>query len=206
MFKGIINDATSAAHALVVRIAARASIVVPFLIALGFATAAVTVWLIDRYGARDACFIVAGAFVVIGLIAMIVVRSNEYDVAVPEMKATESETAEMASDTVSAAAQQIPLAVIGSLLTLPGGPSSVLSAGRVVVRNWPLVFLLGGIGFLLSAKSKTGSSAGDVGATAADRFRQRPDERDNELRTADVPRDSGMRANGIYREEVRVAG
>ena len=40
MFRGLINDAKSAASSLVLKYVARASVAIPFVIALGFALAA----------------------------------------------------------------------------------------------------------------------------------------------------------------------
>ena len=50
MFAGLINQARSAASNLVLKYVARASVAVPFVIAAGFALAAVTVMLVERFG------------------------------------------------------------------------------------------------------------------------------------------------------------
>ena len=54
MFKGLINDAKSAAGSVIAKYLARASVVVPFVIAFGFATAALTLVLVERFGAITA--------------------------------------------------------------------------------------------------------------------------------------------------------
>ena len=66
MFRGLISDAKAAAGAVIVKYVARASVAVPFLIAGGFATAALTVMLVDRYGAQTAYWLLAGGFTLIG--------------------------------------------------------------------------------------------------------------------------------------------
>ena len=150
MFQGIVTDATTAANAMVSRLVARISVAMVFVVALGFAIAGSAIWLVDRYGGRDACLILAAAFVVVGLIISIVMRSPANAEAAATITPAETKAAEAVSETVTAAAQQLPLALVGTLLTLPGGPSSILSAARVLVRNWPLVALVGGSGFLIT--------------------------------------------------------
>jgi hypothetical protein len=50
MFESIISDANSSAGSFVAKYLARASVVVPFAIALGFATASVSLILSARFG------------------------------------------------------------------------------------------------------------------------------------------------------------
>ena len=131
MFRGLIKDVQSAAGSVVEKYAARASVAVPFIIALGFATAGITLMLIERFGHRNAYFMVAGGFIAVGLVAALIVRSKEHDEVVAEEQAAKIDTADVASDTAAAAAVQIPLALLGALFSGPAGPSSVLSLARV---------------------------------------------------------------------------
>ena len=50
MFRGLISDAKSASGSLITKHLTRASVAVPFAVALGFATAAITLVLVDRFG------------------------------------------------------------------------------------------------------------------------------------------------------------
>lgn len=50
MFAGLINQAKSAASHLILKYVARASVAVSFVIAAGFAFAAITVMLVERFG------------------------------------------------------------------------------------------------------------------------------------------------------------
>jgi hypothetical protein len=149
VFQGIINNAKSAAGALMAKYAARVSVAVPFVIALGFATMAGTLMLIERFGHRDAYLIVAGGFTVIGLLAALAVRTKEQHEVIAERQAVGSETAGVASEAEAAAAVQIPLALLGTLFSSPIGPSTLLSLVRLTGRNLPLALLLGVIGVLL---------------------------------------------------------
>jgi hypothetical protein len=153
VFRGLIDDAKSAAGSVVEKYAARAWVAVPFIIALGFATAGVTLLLVEWFGHRNAYFIVAGGFMVLGLLAVLVVRSKEHEVVIADEQAAKADTADVASDTAAAAAAQIPLALLGGLFSSPGGPSSVLSLARVLGRNLPLVLMLVALGVLLWPQS-----------------------------------------------------
>ena len=68
MFAGLINQAKSAASHLVLKYVARASVAVPFVIAAGFALAAITVMLVERFGHVMAYWLVAGGLALIGVI------------------------------------------------------------------------------------------------------------------------------------------
>ena len=72
MFAGLISQAKSAAIHLVLKYVARASVAVPFVIASGFALAAVTVMLVERFGHILATGWFAGGLALIGVIASIV--------------------------------------------------------------------------------------------------------------------------------------
>ena len=60
MFRGVFNYAASSAGSLIAGYLARASVAVPFIVAFGFAMAALSLMLSDRFGHRDAYLIVAG--------------------------------------------------------------------------------------------------------------------------------------------------
>jgi hypothetical protein len=87
VFRGLINDVKSAAGSVVEKYAARASVGVPFIIALGFATAGATLMLVERFGHRNAYFMVAGGFMALGLLAALIVRTKEHDEVVAEEQA-----------------------------------------------------------------------------------------------------------------------
>lgn len=77
MLRGLINDAKSAAVAVVAKYAVRASVAVPFVVALGFVTAGITLMLVERFGHRNAYLMIAGGFTAVGLLALLVVRTRE---------------------------------------------------------------------------------------------------------------------------------
>ena len=148
MFAGLINQAKSAASHLVLKYVARASVAIPFVIAGGFALAAITVMLVERYGHVTAYWLLAGGLALIGVIASIVVSVKEHGEEVAEQQAAKTDTEEAVSDATAQALVQTPIALLGALMTMPGGAAGALSAVRVLRRNWPLVLLLVTIGAL----------------------------------------------------------
>jgi hypothetical protein len=121
---------------------------VPFVIALGFALAAVTVMLVERFGQVTAYWMVAGGLAFIGVIAAAVVSGKEQEEEEAEQAALDADTGDVVSEATAQAVVQTPIALLGGLFSLPGGPASVLSIARVLGSNFPLVLLLVMIGAL----------------------------------------------------------
>jgi hypothetical protein len=148
LFAGLIQNAREAASHLVLRYVARASVAVPFLIALGFAIAAIAVMLVDRFGHVTAYWIMAGGVAVLGVLAAIVVSVKEHEEQMAEEKAQQADTQEVVSDATAQAIVQAPVALLGALFTTPGGATSAFRVARLLGRNLPLVLLLVMIGAL----------------------------------------------------------
>ena len=51
----------------------------PFVFALGFATAGITLVLVEHFGHRDAYVMIAAGFTAVGLLAVLVARSKEHN-------------------------------------------------------------------------------------------------------------------------------
>jgi hypothetical protein len=148
MFRGLINDAKTAAGSVIAKYLARASVALPFLLALGFATAAIASMLVARFGSIAGYWMVAGGFTLIGLVAALVVGVKEQVEEVADKRAEASDTAEVGTDAVAQAAVQMPLALLGALFSMPGGATAAVGGGRMLVRNIPLVVLLVLLGML----------------------------------------------------------
>lgn len=161
MFRTLINDAKSAAGAVIGKYVIRASVAVPFVVAAGFGTAATTLVLIDRFGAVIAYCLMAGGFAAVGLLAALAVTVKEQEEEVVDTEAEKTDTADVATDAAAQAAVQLPLALLGTLLTTPMGPGVAAGGAKMVVRHLPLVLLLAVIGLLFwpsadeSAESET---------------------------------------------------
>jgi hypothetical protein len=164
VFAGLINRAKSAASGLVLKYVARASVVVPFLIALGFALAAITVMLVERYGQVTAYWLVAAGLAAIGSIAAIAVSAKEQEEEQAEQLAEQVDTGEVVSEAAAQAVTQAPIALLGALFSMPGGASSALSVARLLGRNFPLVLLLVMIGALFWPTEETSVPDADTDA------------------------------------------
>jgi len=163
VFAGVINQAKSAASGLVLKYVARASVAVPFVIALGFALAAITVMLVERFGHVTGYWLVAGGLAAIGIIAAVTVSVKEHGEEVAEQHAEQSDTQEVIGEATAQAMVQAPLALLGAIFTMPGGATGALKVARVLGRNYPLVLLLVLIGALFFP---TQSKADDAEAMA----------------------------------------
>jgi len=143
VFQRLLRDAKSAASSLVLKYVARASVAVPFIIALGFALAAVTVMLVQRFGHATAYWIMAGGLAVIGILATATIAVKEHEDEVAEQQAARADTPQM----------------LGALFTSPHGASSALAVARLLVRHFPLVVLIVLIGALLWPTQEEGDAA-----------------------------------------------
>jgi len=159
----LINDAKSSAGSFVAKYLARASVMVPFAIALGFATASVALILIARFGSIVGCLIVAGAYTAIGLVSALAVRIKEREAAIaPRPAHSQAEQSEAAASTKEVPIDMAALAalVIPFLLTqLKSAPAE--KGANVLVRNIPLVSLAALLAFLLwpvEPETQTGES------------------------------------------------
>jgi hypothetical protein len=144
VFLGLINSARTAVSSLILKYVARASVAVPFVIALGFALAAIAAMLVDRFGHITGYWLMAGGLAAIGAIAAIFVSAREQKEEVADQQAEAADTSKIATEVASKA----PLAVLGGLLTLPGGGATALKVAQLLGRNYPLVLLTALIGLL----------------------------------------------------------
>ena len=159
MFAGLINHAKAAVSGLVLKYLARASVAIPFVIALGFALAAVAVMLVQRFGHATGYWIMAGGLAAIGIIAAIVVGVKEHEEEVEEQKAEQTDTQEVVSGATAQAMLQAPIALLGALFSAPGGATTAVKVARVLGRNFPLVLLIVMIGGLFWPTDASGEEA-----------------------------------------------
>ena len=163
MFQGLISDAKAASGLLIDKYFARASVVVPFVAALAFATAAITLMLVNRFGYIAAFWIIAGGFTLVGLVATRLVADKENKADIAEKQAGAHDT----GVTTQAAAQvavQVLMTLAAGLLSTPRGPGTIAAGAKMVVRNMPLVVLLALLAFLFwPSESETDADGPDAG-------------------------------------------
>jgi hypothetical protein len=94
--------------------------------------------LVERFEQVTAYWLLAGGPAAVGLAAAMFVSVKEQEEAEAEQLAEEAGTGEVVSDAAAQAIVQAPIALLGPLLTTPGGATSVLSVARLLGRNFPL--------------------------------------------------------------------
>lgn len=177
MFKGLIDDIKSAAASFLSTYLARASVAVPFVVALGLATAAVGLELTERFGARNALWMLAGGFCAIGLLASLAVTMKEQQQEIEaeeEQQRNDGGIGEMTSAAATRAATHLPAALLGVLMQNPS--IAALPIARAIGRNMPLALLVVLVAFLLWPTEQAEESVGDDSAAARPGGPQGPSE------------------------------
>ena len=109
--------------------------------------------LVEEFGHRTAYFIMASGFAAVGVIAGAVVKAKENQEETVDEMLAEKDTAEVVTASAAQAVTQVPAAMAGLLFSSPAGPAILRGAGRLTVRNWPLVLMLTAIGILMWSRS-----------------------------------------------------
>ena len=136
MFQEITNRAQRAVDTLVSKYVTRLAVAVPFVVALGFGTAAASVKLTDMYGSMIANAVLSGVFAVFGLLTAAAIAVNQ---PVPELitepaGAVHHEPAPRSESEPLLANADAILAAIAAI-----GPTALPMVLRLLLRNLPLV-------------------------------------------------------------------
>lgn len=148
LFQGLFKRAERSIDSAVSKFVGRATVAVPLLVAGGFATAALSIKLVELYGHVSAYAIMAVLFTVIALVTM-AVNNKESEPA--SEAAAAADTGEATNDKETDEADnglQLPPEVMALLTSV--APAAAPGIARGVVRNLPLIFLLAIIGFVVS--------------------------------------------------------
>lgn len=142
MFDSWISDFKRSINNAITEYVLIALAVVPFLVAAGFATAAVVIWLTTSMSTTAAFLVVSAGFALIGMVVLLIARSYEKPSQPTEAQAaTQSEVAQASVLSGSAGT------IAGLIFAHPGMAWSAL---RVVMRNLPALIagsILGGMLF-----------------------------------------------------------
>lgn len=158
MFQSAIQDAKRAINATIERLVERAIVAVPFIVSLGFATAALTAYLTELFGPRISYTIVAAIFAVLGLIIALSMPSTNDDAA------TTQNLTEQKPDAASATSTAPSLGDLGtnfaSIATLvASNPRLALSGVALLLRNVPVLLMVGLVTYLLLSDTQNKSAA-----------------------------------------------
>ena len=134
MLQAIVDRAQRSIDTLISKYVTRAAVAVPFVVAIGFGTAAATVKLTEEFGGMIAYSILAAAFGAIGILAATAIALRR-----PTPPANEEPVGEatVASEEVGKKASFDPemiLAAVGAV-----GPAAFPAILRLLVKNLPLV-------------------------------------------------------------------
>ena len=156
MFQALVQKAEGAVGSAVNKVASRAAVAVPLVIAAGFGIAALTVTLTQAYGAGLSYTIMAGLFVAIGGITALWVSRNEPDAAPqPEEPATS-----LAEDVAEFATPLFDRETIVPLLAT-AGPIALPALLRLGARNLPLLVIAVIVALFYFGRSIAGESQPD---------------------------------------------
>ena len=117
----------------------------------------ITLMLIDRFGSIAAFWMVAGGFLVIGLIAVAV---KEHEEEVIKMLAASQDVTGISTGAVVQVSMQALMALLGALLSTPPRSGTLASGAKMVIRNIPLVALLALLTFLFRPSNTESDAAG----------------------------------------------
>jgi len=136
MFQGLIQKAEGAVGSAVNKVAFRAAVAVPLVIAAGFGIAALTVTLTQAYGAALSYTIMAGVFVAMAAITAVIMSRKE-PVAEPE---AEEPATSVAEDVAKFATPLFDRETMVPLLAT-AGPIALPALLRLGARNLPLLVI-----------------------------------------------------------------
>ncbi len=140
MFANLFNRAEAPMDNAIGDLGNRVVIAIPFLVALGFASASLALALYRSYGAETGNLIVAGAFVLLGIIVTLIVQQRTR--ARVEAAAAAAAAAE-ASPTDHAEGKAAPTSIFDDetlmAVVASAAPIVLPAVLRTGMKNWPLV-------------------------------------------------------------------
>lgn len=134
-------------------IVSRAIVAIPFLIAAGFGTAALSMRLNREFGPETGSLILAAGFVVVGLFVALIVHSRSSKPTETVAEAAES-TERVAEDTADAAMANVDRELLMAALTT-AAPVALPGLLRALMRNLPIVATVAAAAFIMSRNTQS---------------------------------------------------
>ena len=153
MLQGLINRAQRSIDALASKYVMRVAVAVPFVIALGFGTAAAAVLLSEHYGSTTAYAILAASFAAVGLAAASAIALSGPNPVAPAVTVEPAPLNGDTAGTTSSFDPQTMLAALGAI-----GPTALPGVLRLLTRNLPLVLAVVILAFLLFSQKAESES------------------------------------------------
>jgi hypothetical protein len=159
MFQSLFRRAEVALEHTVGHVATRVFIAVPFLVAAGFGTAALSVRLRREFDVETSYLILAGLYVLVGfaLAIILALRPSRGEPASTAADA-EAKAPQPAADTIAAFSDTDRELLIAALTS--AAPIALPHVARMVVRNLPILAAVGAAIFVMTrSESQSGSMA-----------------------------------------------
>ncbi len=161
MLQGILQRAERKVDSVVARYMGRATVAVPLVVAGGFATAALTVKLVELYGAVTAYALMAALFAVLSVLTAALVGMGSEGAAEASVQPSSEASAEAIEDVESLLTPEVR-AVLAT-----AAPIALPAVARSVLRNLPLVLLLAIAAYLFSKFSNVSEDLATASAEPA---------------------------------------
>lgn len=167
MFGSLIKRAQITIDSAIGQLVSRAIVTVPFVVALGFLTAALSIRLTREYGAETANIILGTAYALVGLVAFVMTRpqlapasiGNESDESQADMP---NEAQAAIEPDLSQADRELLVAALTS-----AAPIALPSVIRAILRNFPLILAILAAVFVLTQSPDAETDAtGGIGEPA----------------------------------------
>jgi len=156
MFAALFKRAEQSVDSAIGDLGNRIIITIPFLVALGFAAASLTLYVNRTYGPELGTLIVAGAFCVLGFVVALVVKIRSRKVSTSETTSTDeaapAEEQATSKETQSIFDDDAVMAVVSS-----AAPIVVPAMVRTGLKNWPIL-LAAAAGLYVASRPKPNSS------------------------------------------------
>jgi hypothetical protein len=153
MLQSWINDFKRSMSATITGYLLQALAVVPLIVAVGFATAAIVIWLEAALGSTAAAYlVVAAGFALLGIVFLLFAKSVEQGAPEPSAEQKEAEASAKQSSMFDGS-----LGAIAGLVA--ANPMMALGGLRVVLRNLPALLAGAVLGGLLFSDSRARANA-----------------------------------------------
>lgn len=150
MFQSLFKHAEATVDHAVTGLVFKMLVAIPFLIALGFLTAAATIYLNRRFDVEVGYLIMTGAFLIVGVFAAAVLNNHDGAASSPTEHSRETPPASKAASrtedsALNSADHEMLMAALAAI-----GPAAAPALVRLLLRNLPLVATIAAAGFVLT--------------------------------------------------------
>ena len=148
MFQALFKRAEATVDHVVANLLARTLVAVPFLAAIGFATASATIYLNNELGPQYGFLVMAGVFLFVGVVGAAILASRsasqpDATQASDDASAVATEAGTTPDATASAAEREMLMSAVTAI-----GPLAVPAIARLAIRNLPLIAAIAAAGFV----------------------------------------------------------